>query len=47
MTKIEMAKGKLVISFDFELFWGMRDKKTIAQYGANILGVQQVIPRLL
>lgn len=39
--------GKLVISLDFELFWGVRDKRTIAGYGPNILGVQQVIPALL
>ena len=39
--------GKLVISLDFELFWGVRDKRTIDSYGPNILGVQQVIPALL
>ena len=27
--------------------WGVRDKKTIADYGANILGVRQAVPRLL
>lgn len=39
--------GKFVISLDFELFWGVRDKRTIESYGANILGVQKVIPALL
>jgi hypothetical protein len=39
--------GKFVISLDFELMWGVRDKKTIEQYGGNILGVHQVIPKLL
>ncbi len=39
--------GKFVISLDFELLWGVRDKKTIETYGANILGVRQVIPALL
>jgi peptidoglycan/xylan/chitin deacetylase (PgdA/CDA1 family) len=39
--------GKFVISLDFELFWGVRDKKTIASYGTNILGVQQAIPAML
>lgn len=39
--------GQLVISLDFELFWGVRDKRSIAQYGPNILAVQQVIPALL
>jgi peptidoglycan/xylan/chitin deacetylase (PgdA/CDA1 family) len=39
--------GKFIISLDFELMWGVRDKKTIAQYGENIKGVHAVIPRLL
>jgi hypothetical protein len=39
--------GKFVISLDFELMWGVRDKKTIAQYGENIIGVHKVIPQLL
>ncbi len=42
-----MAKGAFVISLDFELFWGMRDKRTIAGYGANILGVRKALPRML
>ncbi len=36
-----------MISLDFELFWGMRDKRTIKGYGANILGVRQALPRML
>ena len=39
--------GKFVISLDFELFWGVRDKRTIESYGTNILGVQQAIPAML
>jgi hypothetical protein len=39
--------GKLVISLDFELLWGMRDKKTIETYGENILGVRQSIPKMI
>jgi len=42
-----MANGTFIISLDFELMWGVRDKLSIAQYGGNILGVHQVIPRLL
>lgn len=42
-----MANGTFIISLDFELMWGVRDKLTIAQYGDNIRGVHQVIPRLL
>src|SRR5438034_8691779 len=39
--------GTFVISLDFELLWGVRDQRTIADYGANILGVRQVVPALL
>lgn len=39
--------GKFVISLDFELYWGVRDKRSIQEYGENIRGVHQVIPRLL
>jgi peptidoglycan/xylan/chitin deacetylase (PgdA/CDA1 family) len=39
--------GKFVISLDFELFWGVRDKRTIEKYGTNILGVQLAIPAML
>jgi peptidoglycan/xylan/chitin deacetylase (PgdA/CDA1 family) len=42
-----MNKGKFVISLDFELFWGVRDSRTIGEYGNNILGVHAVIPKLL
>lgn len=39
--------GAFVISLDFELMWGVRDKRTVADYGRNILGVRQVVPALL
>ena len=39
--------GAFVISLDFELFWGVRDSKSLADYGANILGVRQAIPAML
>ena len=42
-----MQYGAFVISLDFELLWGVRDNRTIADYGANILGVRQAIPALL
>ena len=41
-----MYKGKFIISLDFELNWGIRDKAK-KNYEENILGVQKVIPRLL
>lgn len=46
-TEQQFNKGKFVISLDFELLWGVRDKKTIESYGTNILGVQQAIPAML
>jgi peptidoglycan/xylan/chitin deacetylase (PgdA/CDA1 family) len=39
--------GALVISLDFELYWGVRDKKTLESYQENLLGVRQAIPALL
>lgn len=42
-----MVNGNFIISLDFELMWGVRDKRTKAGYGANIMGVHEVIPRLL
>lgn len=42
-----MGGGKMVISLDFELYWGVRDTRTLDTYQSNILGVQSVIPKLL
>lgn len=39
--------AKFIISLDFELMWGVRDHRTIADYGASVLGVREAIPRLL
>jgi peptidoglycan/xylan/chitin deacetylase (PgdA/CDA1 family) len=36
-----------MVSLDFELYWGMRDKVELESYAANLLGARQVIPRLL
>lgn len=36
-----------VISLDFELMWGVRDKRTIATYGKNIVGARAAIPEML
>jgi hypothetical protein len=42
-----VKSGVFVISLDFELMWGVRDKRTIADYGAHILGVRQAVPAML
>lgn len=39
--------GVLVVSLDFELYWGVRDRMTIDKYRANLLGVRAVVPALL
>lgn len=39
--------GKFVISLDFELMWGVRDKRSLDDYGENILGVWQVLPQMI
>lgn len=44
---IVMKTGTLLISLDFELFWGMHDCETLDSYGQNILGGRKVIPLLL
>jgi len=41
------CKPFLVISLDFELFWGMRDVASIRSYGKNILGVREAVPEIL
>lgn len=39
--------GALAISLDFELYWGVRDQRTLAEYGPHILGARQAIPAML
>ena len=39
--------GTFVVSLDFELHWGVRDQLSVAEYGANLRGAREVIPRLL
>src|SRR6185437_8811781 len=41
------GQSHLVISLDFELMWGVRDHVSIAQYGANVRGVRNAVPRIL
>ena len=40
-------KATLIVSLDFELFWGMQDGHTLADYQQNVLGGRAAIPRLL
>lgn len=42
-----MDKGIFIISLDFELMWGVRDKRTISNYGDAIIGVRETFDQLL
>lgn len=37
----------LVVSLDFELFWGVADSRSVAEYRSNIEGEWDAIPRIL
>lgn len=39
--------GTFVISLDFELMWGVRDKRSVKDYGDAVLGGRQAIPLIL
>lgn len=39
--------GTLIVSLDFELFWGMQDVSSLQDYQDHILGGRAAIPRLL
>ena len=39
--------GILIVSLDFELFWGMQDSHTLSEYEDHVLGGRKAIPRLL
>jgi peptidoglycan/xylan/chitin deacetylase (PgdA/CDA1 family) len=41
------STGRLVVSLDFELHWGVRDFCRVDQYQQNLLGVRQAVPRML
>ena len=39
--------GTLIVSLDFELFWGMHDCVDLKQYAPNIIGGRKGIPKIL
>lgn len=39
--------ASLIVSLDFELFWGMQDGWELSEYEVNILGGRKAIPRIL
>jgi len=42
-----MKTGKLVISLDFELMWGVQDVYSVKDYGQAIQRVQYILPKLI
>jgi glycosyltransferase involved in cell wall biosynthesis/peptidoglycan/xylan/chitin deacetylase (PgdA/CDA1 family) len=46
-STVKVPPPGFIISLDFELMWGMRDKRTIQTYGDHILGEREAIPALL
>jgi len=42
-----IKNGILTVSLDFELYWGLRDKRTIKEYEANLKGVKEAIEKML
>ena len=39
--------GQFVISLDFELFWGVRDKRRIEDYASALEKVHALVPEML
>lgn len=42
-----MGRSNLIVSLDFELFWGMQDCHALDEYQDHVLGGRQAIPQLL
>jgi peptidoglycan/xylan/chitin deacetylase (PgdA/CDA1 family) len=42
-----MSSGTFTISLDFELFWGVRANRELEAYQESLLGVYEVIPKIL
>lgn len=42
-----MNNGTLLVSLDFELFWGVQDCHTYDTYGENVLGGRKAVSKLL
>lgn len=42
-----MATPTLIVSLDFELFWGMQDGWQLSEYENNVMGGRKAIPQML
>jgi len=47
LTPVVRTPGIFTISLDFELYWGVRDKRTIDQYRSNLSGVRSAVTQML
>lgn len=47
LSSVQVPPPGFIISLDFELMWGMRDKRTILTHGNHILGEREAIPAML
>ena len=44
---MKVREGNLIISLDFELFWGVFDVRPLESYKQNLERVVDIVPRLL
>ncbi len=44
---MNLKHGVFTVSLDFELYWGLRDKRSIEQYKYNLQGVRNALPEML
>jgi peptidoglycan/xylan/chitin deacetylase (PgdA/CDA1 family) len=44
---MNLNHGVFTVSLDFELYWGVRDKRSIDQYKYNLQGVRKAVPEML
>jgi peptidoglycan/xylan/chitin deacetylase (PgdA/CDA1 family) len=44
---MDLNHGILLVSLDFELYWGVRDKRTISAYQSNLLGTKKAVSKIL
>lgn len=44
---MNLEHGVFTVSLDFELYWGVRDKRSIEQYADNLRGVRKAVPEML
>lgn len=47
MRGILMSKPTLIVSLDFELYWGVQDHSELPEYEDHVLGARKAIPQLL